>query len=181
MSLKCELNQRATNTKSTSIMVPVVPWSGKHPSKHTHSQKHLTHTCTRQTNGENRSDNVPWEHIFPQLTPSKLLIVRNCFLSPHCQWPRWLPWVCGYLLLWQPIARCRLKHHAVAALGRGKSIAGRTKRISFSFCIFLPVWEERWLMKGNHHHQRFKAPAPRLQGAHSSPVEAVTTHSASAV
>lgn len=65
--------------------------------------------------------------------------------------------------------------------GEGKSIAGRTKRISFSFCIFLPVGEERWLMKGNHHHQRFKAPAPRLQGAHSSPVEAVTTQSASSV
>lgn len=65
MSLKCELSQRATKTKFTSIMVPIVPdLENIQANTHTHKETLHTHSHvhTHPTNGENRSDNVPWEH-----------------------------------------------------------------------------------------------------------------------
>lgn len=49
MSEKCELNQRATNTSSISIIMPVVPFFWKTSKQtHTETQSHV-HTHTEQT------------------------------------------------------------------------------------------------------------------------------------
>lgn len=125
-------------------------------SKQTHTETLYTqlHVRTHQTNSENRSDNVTWEHIFPQLTPNKLLIVRHCFLP----WPRRPPWVCGYLLLWQPLARCRLSANPPKCCEKKEDFFFL---FCFSFCCRGTVTAE------GKPPSPFQSTAPLLQGTQS--------------
>lgn len=172
MSQKCELKQRATNTKSISIIVPAVPFSGKHPSKHTHTETLYTqsHVRTHRTNSEDRSDNVAWEHIFPQLTPNKLLIVHNCFLYPHCR---------GLNGCHEYVATCCYGNLLLDAVSvRGKIDSHENKEDFFFFLYFSFFCRGTATAEGKAPSSAFQSTAPLLQGAHSFSVETVTTQSA---
>lgn len=134
--------------------------------------------CTHQTNSKHwfRTEltRCHESNSFHSWLPINSINSPKTLPVPPRPCPRRPPWVCGYLLLWQPLARCHLSANTTPWQRWGGKIDSReNKEDSFFFFSFCCRGAAR--AEGKSPSSAFQNTAPLLQGACNFTVEPVTT------